>query len=199
MGLDFDPAVGQTPLNEDEREGLLIPTVTTRGELDEFEQHRIQQALRWMAGRVLRKETILTESFARRVHKKMFEGVWAWAGEFRRSNKNIGIDKLQIPVALRNLLDDCGYWIDHSTYSPDEIAVRFKHRLVQIHCFSNGNGRHSLLMADAITSHIFRLPVYTWGANADLVHPGSARELYLAAIRAADNGELRPLIALARS
>ena len=44
MGLDLDYTNGQTPLDEDERDGLLIPTVTNRGELDEFEQLGVEKA-----------------------------------------------------------------------------------------------------------------------------------------------------------
>ena len=92
----------------------------------------------------------------------MFGEVWSWAGIFRKTNKNIGVDKYKIGVELRELCDDAKYWIKYNTYSPDEIAVRFKHRLVSIHLFPNGNGRHSRLVADIITSHIFRGETFTW-------------------------------------
>ncbi len=64
-----------------------------------------------------------------------------------------------ISVELKHLLDDTQFWIDHTTYPPDEIAVRFKHRIVSIHCFPNGNGRHTRLMGDIIVEKIFKRPV----------------------------------------
>jgi len=198
MGLDVEYMDGQTPLDEEEKEGLLIATIATRGELDEFEQQNIEQAVQWTLGRSFKPETVFTEEFVRMVHTRMYADVWAWAGEFRTTNKNIGIDKWQIPTELRYLLDDVRYWHENNTYPPDEIAVRFKHRLVSIHCFANGNGRHSRLMADIIIEKIYKLPVFTWGA-ANLSSEDDARAAYLRAIKAADNGDYSQLLAFARS
>lgn len=127
----------------------------------------------------------------------MYADVWAWAGEFRKTNKNIGADKWQIPTELRYLLDDVRYWHEHNTYPPDEMAVRFKHRIVSIHCFANGNGRHSRLMADIIIEKIYKLPVFTWGA-ANL-SSSDARAAYLRAVKAADKRDHSLLLAFARS
>lgn len=132
------------------------------------------------------------------VHKRMYADVWAWAGEFRKTNKNIGIDKWQIPTVLKYLLDDIRYWHENNTYPPDEIAVRFKHRIVSIHCFPNGNGRHSRLMADIIIEKIYKQPVFSWGA-ANLFSEGDARAAYLKAVKAADQGDYSLLLAFARS
>lgn len=195
MGLDFEYAEGQTPLDEDEKEGLRIATIATRGELDEFEQQNIEQAILWSLNRSFKIETVLTENFIKALHKRMYNNVWSWAGEFRKTNKNIGIDKWQIPTALKALLDDTRYWYTNKTYSADELTLRFKHRLVSIHCFSNGNGRHSRLMADIIIQKIFALPTYTWGMEKNQVDP---RIAYLKAIKAADNGNIQPLIDFAR-
>jgi Fic-DOC domain mobile mystery protein B len=128
----------------------------------------------------------------------MLGNVWKWAGSFRNSDKNIGIDKHQIAIALRLLLDDCKYWIDNNTYSGDEIAVRFKHRIVSIHCFANGNGRHSRLMGDVIIEKIFRLDVFTWGAKTR-IQTGQLRAKYLAALHEADRGNYTLLLEFARS
>lgn len=198
MGLTLEYAEGQTPLDPDEQEGLLIPTITTREELDEFEQQNIEQALQWSLSRSIKERTIFSESFIRRLHKRMYGNVWAWAGDFRTTNKNIGVDKWQIPTELRVLLEDASYWMANSTFSPDELALRFKHRLVSIHCFANGNGRHSRLMADIVIDKLFKLPVFTWG-GANLVKGGDIRSAYLNAVRAADAGDLKPLIVFARS
>ncbi|TAN21602.1 MAG: mobile mystery protein B [Chitinophagaceae bacterium] len=197
MGLDFEYIQGQTPLDEDEKDGLLIPIIATRGELDEFEQQNIEQAIQWTLTRSLKPKTILTEAFVCSVHKRMYGDVWRWAGTFRKTNKNIGVDKWQIPVELKYLLNDTLFWIDHKTYPPDEIAVRFKHRIVSIHCFPNGNGRHSRLMGDIIIEKVFNRPVFSWGA-ADLVKQGDNRSAYLTAIKAADAGNITPLLIFAR-
>jgi Fic-DOC domain mobile mystery protein B len=198
MGLDFDLINGQTPLDEEEKEGLLIPTITTREELDEFEQQGIESAIRWTLNKKFKRSEVLTEDFVKLLHKKMFAEVWAWAGEFRKTNKNIGVDMYQVAIELRRLIDDCNYWIDHKTYSPDETAVRFKHRIVQIHCFSNGNGRHSRLMGDLIIEKIFNQPVFSWGSHEELVKNGKGREEYLAAIKAADANNIGALLEFAR-
>lgn len=197
MSLDLDYIDGQTPLDEDEKEALLIPTIATRGELDEFEQQNIEQAVQWSMARSLKAEAVFTEDFVRALHRRMYSNIWAWAGEFRKTNKNIGVDKWQIPTELRYLLDDAKFWYANNTYSPDEICIRLKHRLVSIHCFPNGNGRHSRLMADIVIEKIFKLPHYTWGA-ASLVKQGDARTVYLTAIKAADKGDIQPLINFAR-
>ena len=198
MELGLEYISGQTAIDEDEKQGLRIPTITTRTELDEFEHQNIENAIQWTMSRSFTASDILTEAFVRRLHRRMYADVWEWAGNFRRTNKNIGVDKFQIRIELRNLLDDCRYWIEHKTYAPDEIAVRFSHRLVWIHCFPNGNGRHSRLIADVLVEKALVRPVFTWG-SVTLSQPGAARSEYLGALRSADTGDLAPLIAFARS
>ena len=198
MGLDLAYINGQTPLDEDEKDGLLIPTIATRAELDEFEQQNIEDAIHWVLTRSLSAKTILTEKFVRRLHQLMYGKIWGWAGDFRKTNKNLGIDKWQIPTALNVLLNDTLFWIEHDTFLPDEIAIRFKHRLVSIHCFPNGNGRHSRLMADVLIDKIYKLPVFSWGAG-NLVKQSDTRTNYLNAVRAADKNNFEPLLAFARS
>jgi len=198
MGLELLYIDGQTPLDEDEKEGLRIKSISTRGELDEFEQLNIEQAIQWTLGKKWSQEYILSEEFVKELHRQMYKEVWKWAGEFRKTNKNIGVDKYQISVSLKQLLGDCLYWIAHKTYTEDEIAIRFKHKLVQIHCFPNGNGRHSRLMADIIISHIFGKPFFSWGRN-NLTKKGEARQNYLSAIRLADKGNYDSLTRFSRS
>lgn len=198
MGLDLEYTNGQTPLDEEEKEGLLIPTIATREELDEFEQQNIEEAIQWVLGRSLKAEIILSEKFVRNLHKRMYGDVWEWAGKYRKTEKNFGLDKWQIPVALRSLCDDTLSWIQNNTYLPDEIAIRFKHRIVSIHCFANGNGRHSRLMADVIIQKVYKLPFFTWGAR-DLVHQSEARSNYLKTVKAADRGNYEPLLIFART
>ena len=198
MGLTLEYDEGQTPLNEEEKDGLLITTITTKGELDEFEQLNIQMAVEWSLHRRLSPDKILNENFIRRLHKQMYGDVWSWAGDFRISNKNIGCDFYKIGTELKYLLDDAQYWIKNNTYSGDEIAIRFKHRIVAIHCFPNGNGRHSRLIADIISDKIFGTGFYSWG-NSALLKADDLRKGYIAALRKADSGEISPLIVFARS
>jgi Fic-DOC domain mobile mystery protein B len=198
MGLILDYSGGQTPLDEDEKEGLLIQTIATREELDEFEQLNIEEALQWVITKSFNAETVLTEKFICNLHKRMYGSVWSWAGKFRKTNKNLGVDKWQIPLTIKTLCDDSLFWMKNNTYFPDEIAIRFKHRLVSIHCFPNGNGRHSRLMADIIVNNIYQLPVFSWGTN-DIMHQYDSRSSYLMAVKEADNQRFQPLIEFARS
>jgi Fic-DOC domain mobile mystery protein B len=198
MGLEFEYIEGQSPLDEDEKEGLIIRTISTRSELDEFEQKNIETAVAWTLSRNYKLDEILSEKFILEVHKRMFGQVWKWAGKFRKSNKNIGVDKFQIHTELRKLIADCRYWIDHKIFEPDEITVRFKHRLVQIHLFPNGNGRHSRLCGDILISQGLKKPIFTWGSK-NLSKKGELRKKYLESIYAADGGDHKFLIEFARS
>lgn len=138
----------KAPVNPDEIEGLKFQHVFTRGELYELEQANITQGLQWLGRR--RGGYILSDDFVRRLHQQLFGDVWAWAGKYRLREKNIGIDPFQVPVQVRVLLDDARYWAEHSTYEPLEAAARFHHRMVQIHPFPNGNGRHARFAADVL-------------------------------------------------
>ena len=201
MGLeDVKYDEGQTPLGPDEREGLLIDTVTTRADLDEVEQRNIEEAIRWTFERRKRftLDEILTEKFVMELHRRMYGEVWEWAGSFRKTNKNICVDKYQINLELRTLIDNAVFWIANKTFSENEIAVRFKHRLVSIHCFPNGNGRHSRLMADIIIEKVFGKPVFTWGSRS-LIGTSNFRSDYISALRKADIGNLEPLVLFAQS
>ena len=198
MGLNLNYHDGQTPIDADELTHLKISTITLQSELDEFEQQNLEKAIEWSTKSKIKLDTILTEKFVKAVHERMFGDVWSWAGSFRESNKNIGVDKFEIATSIRVLLDDCTYWIEHNTFSHDEIAVRFKHRLVSIHPFPNGNGRHSRLMADILATRAFGLPIFTWGARM-LVQEGKVRTEYIQALKKADKGEYGDLIAFARS
>lgn len=183
---------GATPLDPDEIEGLLFKHVTTRGELDELEQANIQEGLIWLEKQT--RPDVLTEAFVIKLHKELFGEVWSWAGSFRRTEKNIGIDPIQISVNLRNLLDDARYWVDHKTYSPIELAARFHHRLVQIHLFPNGNGRHARIMADTILTKLFKADGIDWAAGHTLEQMNKRRKEYIAALREADKGDYGQLL-----
>lgn len=194
MPINFDYAPGATPLDADELASLIPGHITTQGELNEWEQLNIVQGDTW--ARKQHKE-ILDEGFLRRLHQQMFGETWRWAGTFRKSDKNIGVDWLHIGVELKNLLDDVRYQIANNSLPPDEIAVRFHHRLVAIHPFPNGNGRHARMMADLLAERLGR-PRFTWG-SASLINANETRQRYIAALQAADARDIAPLLAFARS
>jgi Fic-DOC domain mobile mystery protein B len=187
---------GATPLDKNEIKGLLLTHITTRAELDRWEQDNINEALTWFHEH--KPGNILDESFIKLLHKKMFCNVWMWAGKFRKSEKNLGMPPYMIAVELKKLFDDVQYWIDNKTFSPDEIAVRFHHRLVSIHLFANGNGRHARLAADILLVNVLAKSAFTWG-GVNLIKPGDTRRQYIESLHEADKGNYRPLLEFARS
>ena len=190
----FDQDDAATPLTPEERDGLIPSYITLRRELNEAEQANILEAEAWAFAR---KRDVLDEKFLKTLHKRMFGRVWRWAGEFRLTERNIGVAPYRIGVALRNLLDDCRYWIEHGTYRPDEIATRFHHRLVWIHPFPNGNGRHARLATDLLLARLGQ-PRFSWG-RVNLIDAGETRQAYVAALRAADGHDITPLLGFVRS
>ena len=195
--MEFQYAPGATPLDPDEATGLVPSHITTQADLNAWEQANILQAVRWVARQ--KKRDLLTEGFMRDLHRRMFDQTWKWAGTFRQSNKNIGVDWTQVAVKLRNLLDNTRFQIDHKVFEPDELVVRFHHQLVWVHAFPNGNGRHARLMADVLAQQLGR-PRMTWGgADVELVSMGTVRDRYLKTLREADQGQWSGLIAFARS
>jgi len=192
--IEHEPE-GNTPLDEDEAADLLPAHLTSRGQLNAWEQANITLAMDWL--RTRRSVTVLDEGFLCELHRRMFNNTWRWAGSFRRTEKNIGVTPHQIPEALRNLVADTTYWIDHGTYPADETASRFHHRLVSIHPFPNGNGRHARLMADLLLASLGADP-FTWGSS-NLNEEGTARSRYLQALREADKGSIADLVAFVRS
>ena len=194
--MNFDYPEGATPLDADEAHGLLLSHITTRAELDRWEQENISEAEAWAFRRTPRD--ILSDGFIKRLHKRMFGHVWRWAGEYRTTGKNIGVPAWQIAAELRNLCADTVAWLEHSSYQPDEIAVRFHHRLTAIHSFPNGNGRHARMMTDVLLVHLLKQPRFTWGSG-NLVNAGECRQQYISALRAADRHDSTELLAFVRS
>ena len=184
--MKFQEPEGATPLDPDELEGLKFDHITTRSELDELEQANITQGLRWLSRQ--RGGDILDDEFVRKLHTRLFGDVWEWAGTYRLREKNIGIDPMHISVQLRQLLGDAQYWAEHSTFSPLESAARFHHRMVQIHPFPNGNGRHARIAADIYLDEYFDSPPIIWASGFDLQADSKRRTDYIAALRAADKG-----------
>ena len=154
----------------------------------------IARAQDWALGR---RRDPLTEKFIMDLHKRMLGDVWKWAGKFRKTERNIGIESYRIEPEFRQILDDARYWVEHQTYSPDELAVRLHHRLVLVHPFPNGNGRWSRLTADVLVTQ-FGGPRFTWG-SANLQAASEIRSAYIKALHAADEHDLVPLVDFARS
>ena len=194
--MEFNYSEGATPLDPNEIEGLIPTHITTKAELDRWEQDNINEALGWIEER--KPKDILNESFMKLFHNKMFCNVWKWAGKFRRSDKNIGVPWHRISIDLKLLCDDTQYWIDHHTFSEDEIAARLHHRLVSIHLFPNGNGRHARLMADILLKYVFDKNRFTWG-KADLIKSGKDRKKYIESLKAADKEDYALLMQFVRS
>ena len=177
---------GATPLNPDELEGLIPNYISTQEELNNLERKNILEAEKWLS----KKKTIsLNISFLLTAHKKMFENVWTWAGKTRTSDKSIGIFWQKVTEELSKLLDDTQHWIDESVYSWDELAIRFHHRLVSIHPFPNGNGRHARLMTDLLLASNNQ-EAFSWGEksiNATIDVQGVIRDEYIASLKEADD------------
>jgi len=183
---------GATPLDPNELDGLKFKHITTRSELDQLEQTNIESGLRWLARQ---RADVLTDDFVVTLHKRLFSDVWDWAGSFRRTGKNIGVDPIHISVELRKLMDDAQYWAKQKTYPPSEAAARLHHRLVYVHPFPNGNGRHARIMADTVLDRIYNAKAIDWAGGHDLQKMNNRRTTYIAALKAADRGDMAPLMA----
>ncbi len=184
-----------TPLTPDEIQGLIPTYIAFRHELNAAEQENILSAQDWALRQ--RKADLLTEKFVKDLHRRMLGDVWRWAGKYRASARNIGIDHWLIPMELRTLLADTQALVEFKSCPDDEIAVRFHHRLVAIHPFPNGNGRHARLMADLLVMRLGRMR-FSWG-SAGLTNASATRSRYIDALRAADRYRIGPLLEFARS
>jgi Fic-DOC domain mobile mystery protein B len=185
---------GSTPLTAEEQQQLIPSYISLRHELNEAEQSNILEAEEWALSR---KRDVLSGRFLDDLHKRMFGRVWRWAGEHRQSNKNIGIDAYLIPTEIRQLLEDCNYWTENTIYEHDEIAARFHHRLVWVHPYPNGNGRHARLATDLLLVALGRKR-FSWG-RVNLIDASKTRSEYIAALRAADKHDIEPLIEFVRT
>lgn len=186
----FEADDNSTPLTAEEKNGLKLKWITLRSELNEAEARNIAQAQLWLASN--KKKDVCSDTFLRNLHKKMFCDVWVWAGEYRITERNIGVAPYHIPMKLMQLFDDLNFWIDNKTYSNHEIAVRLHHKLVQIHPFPNGNGRVSRLMADLVLRKLEGKTLY-WG-DTNLVDVSEVRRKYIDALRKADAGDYTDLL-----
>ena len=186
----FEYPPGATPIDADEAEGLLPRHLTTQTDLNEWEQANIATAAAWIRTTRLDPFDFLA---VKKLHKRMFDRTWSWAGHFRTTEKTIGVAPEEISVRLRDLLDDGQYWLQNGTFPAKECALRLHHRLVLVHLFPNGNGRHSRLWANWILFTAGE-PVVDWGGS--LGNAGALRSEYIPSLRAADGGDYPPLLAL---
>ncbi len=179
---------GATPL-EDVSD--LIPThILSRDELNEWEAANILKASRRFMAR--RKEAKITIEWLKSVHRAMFDDTWAWAGKFRRKNFNIGADWHLIPEQMKSLVDDINFWEEaDNSLNLFEQSVRIHHRLVKIHPFINGNGRHARLVSDIfLYTHNEKLPKWP---DKELIDKSDVRKKYIFALQAADKGNYKLL------
>lgn len=197
--MKYEYAPGATPLDPDERQALIPSDIATQQQLNEAEQAGIVRAELWLFAK--RRSDVLTEPFLKRLHAKMFRSVWKWAGKYRASEKNLGVPPYSILSEIQKLLSDVRYWIDNGTYDWTELGARYHHRLVVIHPFPNGNGRHARLATDALLVHHGQ-DRFTWGltqSRTDLIPDSETRQKYLHALRQADRRIYGDLIEFVRS
>jgi Fic-DOC domain mobile mystery protein B len=141
---------GQTPLDPDEAAELRSAAITTREELDAAEEENVVQGVGWALSARRAPLAILEEAFVHDLHRRMFGDVWRWAGRYRTTSRNIGVVPWPIAEDVGLLLGDARFWLADDTYGRDELCARLHHRLVSIHPFPNGNGRHARLVADIL-------------------------------------------------
>ena len=196
MGLNDGLPDGATPLDGEELDGLLPTHLVSRGQLNEWEQQNIEAALLWLSRQ--RRPRPLEEAWLRRLHREMFGRSWRWAGQYRSSDKSIGADWRQIRMQVPALLADIAYQVEHRVEPVDQIVIRFHHRLVSIHLFPNGNGRHARLIADVLNEQL-GAPRFSWGGSSNLVEASILRQRYISALQQADRGDISALLAFARA
>jgi Fic-DOC domain mobile mystery protein B len=193
----FQDPLDATPLDPALRSNLIQTWVTTRADLNEAEQENIIKGEVWARRRRGGVDTLLKEDFSKTLHKQMFGEVWKWAGTYRQNELNLGISPYLVAAEMPVMFDNARYWVNNETFPPDEIAVRLHHRLTQVHGFPNGNGRHARMMADLLVGKLGGKP-FTWGSGV-IRNTGTLRDAYVQALKAADNHDIEPILAFARS
>jgi Fic-DOC domain mobile mystery protein B len=194
----FQEPEGATTIPPEDRAGLLQTWITDRAELNKAEAKNILDGTAWARRRRTPEPAdLLSEEYAKALHKQMFGDVWNWAGKYRERESNIGVKPHLIATEVPTLFSDARYWLQNKTYEPDELATRVHHRLVKIHPFTNGNGRHTRMIADLLIERLGRKP-FTWGGGS-LAEVSELRASYMAALKAADNHDIEPLLNFVRS
>lgn len=195
---EFDFNDHNTPLSGEEMDGLIIPTIRTRNDLNEAEALNLIEGTLWLKEKA-RNVDVFDDLFLCKIHKQLFGQVWEWAGTYRTTNKNIGVFWEDIPAQIRAKALDAKFWFENEVYPPEELAVRFHYELVHVHPYPNGNGRFSRIIADYIVENIFELKPLKWG-NHHLIKSTDARRTYIAAIVEMDSsGNIASLLDFAMS
>lgn len=199
MTVLIDNPEGATPLSPDDILGLKHKHVETRSQLNELEAANILQCQLW-ASKLKNPtlEAIFDRDFITLLHRALFGEVWDWAGDFRLRELNIGVEPLNIPVDLHNFLEDAKCWIEFSHYTPLELSARIQHRLVQIHPFVNGNGRHSRIFTDIVRIFLLKEKPMKW-AKANLEDMTTERAAYISGLRKADGGDFTEFVEYLRN
>ena len=185
-----------TDVTAHDRSGLLLSSspAPSDEDINQAELVGIVEATDWAKRARLNPKEV---KFWQRLHEQMFGQVWDWAGVWRQHEPNIGVPPHNIQPKMKNLQDDLAFWLsDECDMIALELISRFHHRLVYIHPFLNGNGRWGRLMTDVLAVRDLGLSPLTWAAgNDDLRDPDSAvRKKYIATIKAADTGDIHPLM-----
>ena len=196
MGLDLEPKKGDTLLSPEELDMLIPKHVTIRAQLDEVEQANIEEGLVWLLSqRNITAEKLFSKEFQDKLHIKMLGQVWEWAGKTRTRETNIGVMPHQIEIERKKLNDDAVFWCEATVMTPKELAITFHHKLIQIHCYPNGNGRHGRIMADLIVEKLYEMKRLDW-ITEDMLHEGEARDIYIDAMKSADDNSYKLLFGL---
>jgi len=191
--LTTDPD-GATPLSPDDLVGLKLPHIQTRAQLNEVEAANILQGQMWVSGlKSLTLDVIFSRDFIIALHHNLLGDVWAWAGTFRVRELNIGVDPKNIAVDLHNFLEDAKCWVEFNHFSDLELSARIQHKLVQIHPFPNGNGRHSRIFTDIVRICLLKKNPLRW-ANVKLEDISQERTAYITGLRKADGGDISELV-----
>lgn len=199
MALIGAHAPGATPLTVEDLQGLKIPSVTTHGELNAVEAANIVRGQEWARrSRLAQMPGMLSDEFIQQLHSRMFGDVWKWAGQYRKHDTNIGVAHHLIRQELRRLYDDARGWVEYNAYLPEEFAVRLHHRIVSVHPFSNGNGRHARMLADLVLTKHFKQAALPW-CGGIARGPDPNRQAYIEALVSADHHDYAALFAFARS
>lgn len=199
MALTGAHAPGATPLSEEDIAGLKLANITTQGELNEAEAENIIRGQEWaLRSRTAKLPEMLCDDYLLRLHKEMFGDVWKWAGKVREHDTNIGVPAHRIRTDLRQLYDEVRGWLEYRAYPPDETSIRLHYRIVTIHAFPNGNGRHARMLAHMAMVRHFGMKPLPWGGSL-LRDADRKRKAYIDALAAADNRDFAPLLCFARS
>jgi Fic-DOC domain mobile mystery protein B len=188
---------GATPLTEEQPQGLRPTWIATRSDLNDAEaQNILDGMLKWQR-RPRRLDGLLDDKVIRDLHRDLFGDVWSWAGAYRRTDVNIGVSWYEVPTRVRDLTEDAKCWFADAGVTTDTAACWLHHRLVQIHPFPNGNGRHAREFTNLVLGSVGAAP-FTWG-RSHLGGVGDVRTRYLEALRAADEHDHELLLVFVRS